>query len=114
MHPATTKAGGLADREQAFDRLSARVEHAARKIRLDAAEALPADDEFTDRDQRQCLCVVDPLTIAEPDPIAAILPQRGNAAKLLVVHQAVAARNRRIILSNGILHVPEIDGLIAL
>jgi len=90
VHAAATEAGRFPHRIEPRDRLSFRVEHPALKVGHDAAEALAADDEFTNRDQRQCLWIIDRLKFAEADAIAAIFSQCCNAAQLLVVHQAFA------------------------
>src|SRR6185437_13744984 len=82
---AAAKARGLADRIKPRDRLARSVERPALKIGLDAAEALATDDEFTNRDQRQCLCVIDRLEFAEPDAIAPVVPQVSDPPQLLVV-----------------------------
>jgi hypothetical protein len=62
-----------------------RVQHAALQVGLDAAEALAADDEFADRDQRPGLRVEDLLELAGAHAIALPVPHIGDAPQLLVV-----------------------------
>src|SRR5581483_1711922 len=104
MHSTAAEARSLSHRIETRDRLAGRTKHPALQVGLYPAEALAADDEFTNRDQRQCLCVVDLLEFAEPDAVAAISAQCGDATQLLVVHQLLAARDGRIVAADRILH----------
>src|SRR6516225_11798331 len=97
MHAAAAESGSLADCIEARDGLPGWINHLALQVGLDTTEALAADDKFTNRDQRQCLGVVDRLEFANSHPIAPIFSQGCDAAQLLIVHQVRTAQNRRII-----------------
>src|ERR1700730_14607924 len=78
---AAAEAGGLSNRIEPLDRLAGCVEHPALQVGPDAAEALAADDVLTNRNQRQCLGLVDRLEFAQPDPVATVLAQCRDAAQ---------------------------------
>src|SRR5262245_23746076 len=97
MHAATTEARRLSDCIKPRDRLARRIKHPALQIGPDTAEALAADDEFTNRNQGQCLWVIDRLEFAEPDTVPAVFAQVSDTAQLFIIHQLFASSNRGVI-----------------
>jgi len=113
VHAATAKAGGLANGIQAVDRLAAAIQRAAGEIGLDAAEALAADDELADRDQRHGLAIEDGLALAGAQAIAAITAQEGDATQLFVVLEALGLHHAGVVLAHFALDRGQLDGIVA-
>jgi hypothetical protein len=67
------------------------------QVGLDAAEALAADDELADREQRPRLRVEDLLELAGAQAIALPVAHIGDAPQLLVVVEGLAAGDLRIV-----------------
>ena len=100
LPPALRCEGGpetrcLPGREQSGNRRAVRVEHAARKVGLHSAQALAADHELADRDQRTGPCVVDPLETAGAQSVCTPVAQVRDATQLLVIVQRAARHLRR-------------------
>src|SRR5262245_33438006 len=72
MDAAAAEAGRFAHGVQPCDGVAVRPQHAARKIGLDAAQALAREDELADGDERHRLLVDDLLELADADAIAAV------------------------------------------
>src|SRR6187402_3718679 len=80
VHAAAAESGGFPGREEPVDHLPIVAEHAAGKVRADAAHALAADDVLADCHQRARAPVEDRLECAGADAVARPAPQPRDPA----------------------------------
>src|SRR5690606_2539942 len=71
VHAAAAEAGRLTHRVEARDGLARGVQHAARQVGLDAAEALAGEHVQLHRDERAVLLVEDLVRLRHPDELVA-------------------------------------------
>ena len=111
---AAAEAGRLAGRIEPRDGLAGGIQHAAAEVGLDAAQALAADDELADGDERQRLVVENALRLAGADAVAFPLPQVRDALQLFVLGAFRAARDLRVVPGQRRGQRLDVNGVIAL
>src|SRR5438105_15570125 len=98
MDATTAEAGRFTDGVEPGNDRAVGLEHAARQIGLNPAQALAREDELANGDERHGLGVVDLLELADAQAIAAVVAKVGDAPQLLVVVVGGAAIDLPVVV----------------